>query len=209
MSVEGAEGAQGGRGGSEGAGGGGRDESGRATAGGAAAGTAAGGNSTTVAGASPGAVTGAGGVDGAVSPDGVDGSGVRGTPSAGSEPSEQATRGEQTVREGREHPDEGGGGGEKEHEKDGGNETRRASSSQQGGGETPSIPRAGLLRLLRKEGPLRRNVLASEAVRPILTDRDFTKVTGDRFMGSRLIPTIQSRRSLHRKMLHGPVVVFS
>eukprot|EP00752_Nemacystus_decipiens_P002026 g1941.t1 len=39
----------------------------------------------------------------------------------------------------------------------------------------PSIPRAGLLRLLRKPGGLRRKFMASDAVRPVLTDRVFTK----------------------------------
>ena len=41
----------------------------------------------------------------------------------------------------------------------------------------PSIPRMGLLRLLRKQGGLRRKIMESDAVRPILTDRVFTKVT--------------------------------
>lgn len=178
------------RGGPEGARGGGGSKSGRATAVGATSEGALAGNAAAETGASPEGVSSAGGVDGAdasitsnadavaVLPTTVDGSGAGRTrtlgDTAGAEPSEQAPGGKETVREGQEHPDEGerGEGGEKE----GGHETRQASSSQQKVGETPSIPRAGLLRLLRKEGPLRRNLLASEALRPILTDRDFTKV---------------------------------
>eukprot|EP00903_Cladosiphon_okamuranus_P020324 g18647.t1 len=85
-----------------------------------------------------------------------------------------------------------GGGGEavqqvEQVEQEGQNEgTRRVSSGrdfraaqeeeeEEEEAVATSLPRSGLLRLLRKPGTLRRKVMASDAVRPILTDRDFTK----------------------------------
>lgn len=94
----------------------------------------------------------------------------------------------ETRREG--EPGRGGrdGGGEGAAQGEEKNEaTRQALSSRDARGAekeqqeeeeqaVSSIPRAGLLRLLRKPGDLRRKVMASDAVRPILTDRDFTEV---------------------------------
>ncbi|CAM9461013.1 unnamed protein product [Pylaiella littoralis] len=69
-------------------------------------------------------------------------------------------------------------------------EGRRASSSRQHGDQASaadvdrSIPKTALLKILRKEGALRRKVMASDAVRPILADQDFTKGKGDIGPGS-------------------------
>ncbi|CAM9362061.1 unnamed protein product, partial [Scytosiphon promiscuus] len=41
------------------------------------------------------------------------------------------------------------------------------------------VPRAEVLRVLRRQGSLRRTAMASDAIRPILTDRNFTKGEGD------------------------------
>ncbi|CAM9350037.1 unnamed protein product [Ectocarpus fasciculatus] len=59
-------------------------------------------------------------------------------------------------------------------------ETRRSSSRQDERAiDVASVPRAEVLRMLRKQGHLRQKAMASDALRPILTDQHFTKGKGD------------------------------
>lgn len=55
-----------------------------------------------------------------------------------------------------------------EKEEEGGEEEKK--------GTVREVPRAEVLRVLRRQGSLRRTAMASDAIRPILTDRNFTKV---------------------------------
>ncbi|CAM9124912.1 unnamed protein product [Hapterophycus canaliculatus] len=53
------------------------------------------------------------------------------------------------------------------------------TSREEGKVHVHEVPRAEVLRVLRKQGNLRRTAMASDAIRPILTDRNFTKGEGD------------------------------
>ncbi|CBJ27288.1 Serine/threonine-protein kinase Nek3 (NimA-related protein kinase 3) [Ectocarpus siliculosus] len=64
-------------------------------------------------------------------------------------------------------------------------ETRRESSRQdEHAVGVASVPRAEVLRMLRKQGHLRQKAMASDALRPILIDQHFTKGEGDIGPGS-------------------------
>lgn len=92
----------------------------------------------------------------------------------------------------------GGGAGDRrveEGEEDG---TRVSVRSEEA---VLSVPRSELLRALRQSGLLRRKAMTSDAVRPILCDRDFTEVSvcecfHDQLAPRQQIPCIGELRSI-------------
>lgn len=80
-----------------------------------------------------------------------------------------------------------------------GNEEIRRESSRRGEHAigVASVPRAEVLRMLRKQGHLRQKAMASDALRPILIDQHFTKVSLWNFSGAKRVGRFHCSETHH------------